>query len=126
MYLVIHSRCVVCHGPGATGYWSLCPACRRDLADRSARRRAAMVTTHCMGCRVIFHRRPSPGYLYCPGCQKRFAGQAARTPTSDSGALEPETGQTMSGAAGTLLRPRRETERGGGGVKPGRIMAGRG
>ena len=41
--------CIVCQSGAATGTWQLCPECRREIADRSARRQATMAPDHMHG-----------------------------------------------------------------------------
>jgi hypothetical protein len=68
--------CIVCRRANAFGYWQVCDGCRRDLAQRSAQRQAAMAPDHCLGCFTPRQYPHEAGAIYCPRCISRFARHA--------------------------------------------------
>ena len=72
MGVITDSTCILCQNGEGRGNWQLCPRCRAEIADRSARRQAAMAPSYCMGCLTPKQTLPAAGEIYCPHCRRRF------------------------------------------------------
>jgi hypothetical protein len=68
------ANCVICKTEPGEGGWQLCPECRAELAEKSARRMASMHPAFCLGCS---RERPVVG-VYCRRCNSRFAKEGPK------------------------------------------------
>ncbi len=68
--------CGLCQKAPATGSWSICPDCRRQLADRQSQRFASMAPGSCVACQQSLPGRRVAGVVYCPRCTRRFGGNS--------------------------------------------------